>query len=189
MADPMTTVSVLREAMRRFVAERDWEQFHSPKNLVMGLSVEAAELMEHFLWVSNEESHQVVHDPARLGEVADEMADVALYLLALCNTLGIDLSEAIVAKIAKNAIKHGLEPKAEGGALTVSAEVVHGKLAVTVVDTGVGFARAATAGTGMGLQNIRERLKLIYGDAAELRIAGNAPSGTRVTIVVPYKAT
>ncbi len=67
--------------------------------------------------------------------------------------------------------------------------MVHGKLAVTVADTGVGFARAATAGTGMGLQNIRERLKLIYGEAAELRIAENTPSGTRVSIVVPYKAT
>jgi LytS/YehU family sensor histidine kinase len=67
--------------------------------------------------------------------------------------------------------------------------VVHGKLVVAVADTGVGFAQAATAGTGTGLSNIRERLKLIHGDAAELRIAANAPAGTRVTIVVPYKAT
>jgi hypothetical protein len=100
-----------------------------------------------------------------------------------------DFPPMMLQSLVENAIKHGLEPKAEGGALTVSAEVVHGKLAVTVADTGVGFARAATAGTGMGLQNIRERLKLIYGDAAELRIAQNTPSGTRVTIVVPYKAT
>src|SRR6266542_5300423 len=109
MADPLTTVSVLREAMRRFVAERDWEQFHSPKNLVMGLSVEAAELMEHYLWVSNEESHALVRDPARLDEVADEMADVALYLLALCNTLGIDLSDAITNKLVKTALKYPVE--------------------------------------------------------------------------------
>ena len=100
-----------------------------------------------------------------------------------------DFPPMMVQSLVENAIKHGLEPKAEGGALTVGAEVVHGKLAVTVADTGVGFARAATAGTGMGLQNIRERLKLIYGDAAELRIAENTPSGTRVSIVVPYKAT
>jgi len=60
---------------------------------------------------------------------------------------------------------------------------------VTVADTGVGFAQAATAGTGTGLTNIRERLKLIYGDAAELRITGNSPTGTRATIVVPYKVT
>jgi len=100
-----------------------------------------------------------------------------------------DFPPMMLQSLVENAIKHGLEPKAEGGALTVGAEVVHGKLAVSVADTGVGFARAATAGTGMGLQNVRERLKLIYGDAAELRIAENTPSGTRVSIVVPYKAT
>ena len=100
-----------------------------------------------------------------------------------------DFPPMMLQSLVENAIKHGLEPKAEGGALAVSAEVLHGKLAVTVADTGVGFARAATAGTGMGLQNIRERLKLIYGEAADLRIAENTPSGTRVSIVVPYKAT
>ena len=100
-----------------------------------------------------------------------------------------DFPPMMLQSLVENAIKHGLEPKAEGGSLTVSAEVAHGKLHVGVADTGVGFARAATAGTGTGLTNIRERLKLIYGGAAELRIAPNAPTGTRVTIVVPYKAT
>jgi len=65
--------------------------------------------MEHFLWVSNEESHALVRDPARLAEVADEMADVALYLLALCNTLGIDLSDAITNKLVKTALKYPVE--------------------------------------------------------------------------------
>ena len=100
-----------------------------------------------------------------------------------------DFPPMMLQSLVENAIKHGLEPKADRGSLTVSAEVAHGKLHVSVADTGVGFARAATAGTGTGLTNIRERLKLIYGDAAELRIAPNAPTGTRVTIVVPYKAT
>src|SRR5437667_6290100 len=100
-----------------------------------------------------------------------------------------DFPPMMLQSLVENAIKHGLEPKADGGSLTVSAEVAHGKLHVSVADTGVGFARAATAGTGTGLTNIRERLKLIYGDAAELRITPNAPTGTRVTIVVPYKAT
>jgi len=100
-----------------------------------------------------------------------------------------DFPPMMLQSLVENAIKHGLEPKADGGSLSVSAEVAHGKLHVSVADTGVGFARAATAGTGTGLANIRERLKLIYGDAAELRIAPNAPTGTRVTIVVPYKAT
>jgi hypothetical protein len=100
-----------------------------------------------------------------------------------------DFPPMMLQSLVENAIKHGLEPKSDGGSLSVSAEVAHGKLHVSVADTGVGFARAATAGTGTGLTNIRERLKLIYGDAAELRIAPNAPTGTRVTIVVPYKAT
>jgi NTP pyrophosphatase (non-canonical NTP hydrolase) len=109
MPDSTTTLAALKDAMRRFVAERDWEQFHSPKNLVMGLSVEAAELTEHFLWIDNEPSRRVVEDAAKMGEIADEMADVACYLLALSNTLGIDLSEAILAKLAKNALKYPVE--------------------------------------------------------------------------------
>jgi len=100
-----------------------------------------------------------------------------------------DFPPMMLQSLVENAIKHGLEPKADGGSLAVSAEVAHGKLHVSVADTGVGFAGAATAGTGTGLTNIRERLKLIYGDAAELRITPNTPTGTRVTIVVPYKAT
>ena len=100
-----------------------------------------------------------------------------------------DFPPMMLQSLVENSIKHGLEPKAEGGSITVNAEVIHGKLAVSVADTGVGFAKAPTAGTGTGLTNIRERLKLIYGDAAEMKIAENAPSGTRVTIVVPYKAT
>ncbi len=100
-----------------------------------------------------------------------------------------DFPPMMLQSLVENAIKHGLEPKAEGGTLTVRAEVAHGKLEVSVADTGVGFAQAPTAGTGTGLNNIRERLSLIYGNAAELRIAANSPTGTRVTIVVPYKAT
>jgi Histidine kinase len=95
----------------------------------------------------------------------------------------------MLQSLVENAIKHGLEPKPDGGALALSAEVVHGKLAVTVADTGVGFARAPTTGTGTGLNNIRERLQLLYAGAAELRITGNTPTGTRASIVVPYKAT
>ncbi|TAK51745.1 MAG: sensor histidine kinase [Betaproteobacteria bacterium] len=93
----------------------------------------------------------------------------------------------MLQSLVENAIKHGLEPKPEGGTLRVDAEVVHGRLEISVADTGVGFGRAATAGTGVGLANIRERLKLLYGGDAELRIADHAPSGTRVTVVVPYR--
>jgi NTP pyrophosphatase (non-canonical NTP hydrolase) len=109
MPDSITTVATLRDAMRRFVAEREWEQFHSPKNLAMGLAVEAAELMEHFLWIDSEASRAVTGDATKLGQIADEMADVACYLLTLSNTLGIDLSDAIVAKLAKTAAKYPVE--------------------------------------------------------------------------------
>ena len=109
MPDTTTTLETLKEAVRRFAVERNWEPFHSPKNLVMGMAVETAELMEHFLWVDCEESRRVAQDPARRSDIADEMADVACYLLNLSNVLGIDLSEAILAKIAKNAIKYPAE--------------------------------------------------------------------------------
>lgn len=92
----------------------------------------------------------------------------------------------MIQSLVENAIKHGLEPKPEGGLLSVKAEIVHGKLAVTVADTGLGFGKAATAGTGIGLNNIRERLKLLYGHKATLTVAENRPSGTVVTITVPY---
>ncbi len=101
--------------------------------------------------------------------------------------LSAEFPPMMIQTLVENAIKHGLEPKAEGGSLRVAAEVLHGKLAVTVADTGLGFGRAATAGTGVGLANIRERLQLLFGQKASLTVAENQPSGTRVTISVPYK--
>ncbi len=106
MTDRETAVAELREVVARFVREREWEQFHSPKNLAMALAVEAGELMEHFLWIDTEASRQVVADPARLEAVADEMADVACLLLSLCNSLGVDLSSSIERKMARNILKY-----------------------------------------------------------------------------------
>ena len=106
MPDTTTTLAALKDAMRQFVAERNWEPFHSPKNLSMGAAVEAAELMEHFLWMDNEASRQVASDAAKMAQIADEIADVACYLLAMGNTLGIDLSDAILGKLAKNGVKY-----------------------------------------------------------------------------------
>jgi Histidine kinase/Histidine kinase-, DNA gyrase B-, and HSP90-like ATPase len=102
--------------------------------------------------------------------------------------LSAEFPPMMIQSLVENAIKHGLEPKAEGGTLTVSAEIVHGRLAVIVADTGLGFGRADTAGTGIGLTNIRERLKLLYGDKASMVVADNLPSGTIVTLTVPYQA-
>ena len=101
--------------------------------------------------------------------------------------LSAEFPPMMIQSLVENAIKHGLEPKAEGGTLTVSAEIVHGRLAVTVADTGLGFGRADTAGTGIGLANIRERLKLLYGDKASMVVADNLPSGTIVTSPCPTR--
>jgi signal transduction histidine kinase len=92
----------------------------------------------------------------------------------------------MLQSLVENSIKHGLEPKPEGGSITVSADVVNGRLRVTVADTGLGFAAAARPGTGVGLGNVRERLAALYGGAARLSLEANTPSGTIVTIEVPY---
>ena len=102
--------------------------------------------------------------------------------------LSAEFPPMMVQTLVENAIKHGLEPKAEGGELVVKAEIVHGKLQVSVADTGLGFGRAATAGTGVGLANIRERLQLLYGAKATLTVAENPGGGTIVTITVPYRS-
>ncbi len=109
MADTNTTVADLCELVRQFVDERSWQPFHSPKNLAMGIAVEAAELMECFLWVDLPTSHEIAKDPRKREAIADEMADVACYLLNLSNVLGIDLSDALRTKIIKNALKYPAE--------------------------------------------------------------------------------
>jgi dCTP diphosphatase len=106
MSDATTTIAMLRSKVRFFNDQRHWEPFHSPKNLAMGLACEAAEIMEHFLWLDCEPSRQIVKDQAKLSAVADEVADVAVLLLNLTNALGLDLSDAIAEKMAKNAIKY-----------------------------------------------------------------------------------
>ncbi|MBV8037374.1 sensor histidine kinase [Roseateles sp.] len=102
--------------------------------------------------------------------------------------LSAEFPPMMIQGLVENAIKHGLEPKAEGGSLKVKAEILHGKLAVTVADTGLGFGRAATSGTGVGLANIRERLQLLHGSKASVTVTENQPSGTVVTITVPYRS-
>jgi len=101
--------------------------------------------------------------------------------------LSAEFPPMMIQTLVENAIKHGLEPKPEGGLLRVAAQIVHGRLQVTVTDTGLGFGRAATAGTGVGLANVRERLHLLYGPRAGLTVAENPAGGTAVTITVPYR--
>ncbi len=104
MNNDIHDLTSLRDALREFCAARDWHQFHTPKNLVMALSVEAAELVEHFQWSTADESLRP--DEAKRAEVADEIADVLIYLTELADVLDIDPIAAARAKIAKNAKKY-----------------------------------------------------------------------------------
>jgi dCTP diphosphatase len=104
--DASTTLAELRGVVREFVEERDWRQFHSPKNLSMSLAIEAAELMEHFQWIDVPESREAGKDPARLGAIGEELADVLCYALAMANELGLDVATIVREKMAKNALKY-----------------------------------------------------------------------------------
>jgi NTP pyrophosphatase (non-canonical NTP hydrolase) len=108
-SDNSTTIAELREIVRQFVNERDWRQFHAPKNLCMALAIEAAELMEHSQWLGVEESRSVASDPQRRAAVQEEIADVLCYTLALANELEIDLSQSLRAKMVRNAEKYPVE--------------------------------------------------------------------------------
>ena len=105
-SDSNTTIAELRQIVADFVAERDWSQFHSPKNVSMALAIEAAELMEHFQWLTTDESRRLAADPKKLAEVGEELADVIGYSFALANELGLDVSSTIRAKMIKNAQKY-----------------------------------------------------------------------------------
>lgn len=101
MADRLTE---LRDHLRAFARERDWDQFHSPKNLAMAMIVEAAELVEHFQWLTEAESKDIA--PEKLEQVSHEIADTFVYLLRMSDVLGIDLIDAANAKITLNAQKY-----------------------------------------------------------------------------------
>lgn len=107
MMDSTLDIGAIQAALRQFAAERDWEQFHSPKNLAMALTVEAAELLEVFQWLTEAQSREP--DAATWAAAAEEIADVQIYLLRLADRLNIDLPEAVVAKMAKNAERYPAE--------------------------------------------------------------------------------
>lgn len=105
MSEPLD-LDALRDALRRFAAERDWQPFHTPKNLSTALMVEAAELAEIFQWMTAEESCRVRDDPALRQRVGEEVADVLLYLVQVADHAGVDLAPAVRDKLARNALKH-----------------------------------------------------------------------------------
>lgn len=106
MSDDQTTVADLRKLVADFVTARDWQQFHTPKNLAMALAIEAAELMEHFQWLDQSESKAVALDATKRDAAGEELADVICYALAMANELGLDVADAMRDKMRKNALKY-----------------------------------------------------------------------------------
>jgi dCTP diphosphatase len=102
MTDHNTTLANLRRRVAEFVAARDWEQYHVPRNLSVAIGVEAAELMEHFQWLTHEQAAVAMQDEAKRAAVADELADVLIYGLSLANALDIDVSTAVLSKLERN---------------------------------------------------------------------------------------
>lgn len=104
--DDQATVADLRAAVHQFVSEREWQPFHSPKNLSGAIAIEAAELMEIFQWLTNEQSLQAAGEASIRQRTREELADVVIYCLALANILDIDLSQAVLEKMTRNAAKY-----------------------------------------------------------------------------------
>ncbi len=103
--DLQTPVGQLREMVAHFVAERDWHQFHAPKNISMALAIEAAELMEHFQWITVEASRANI-EPEKRAAIGEEIADVMCYAMALCNEMGFDVATLMREKMKKNVAKY-----------------------------------------------------------------------------------
>ncbi len=112
---PLVDVGKLQGELARFARERDWEQFHSPKNLVMALAGEVGELSELFQWLSEGASREVGRNAATSRPVRDELADVLFYLVRLATVLEVDLNEAAASKLRRNAEKYPVD-KARGNA-------------------------------------------------------------------------
>jgi NTP pyrophosphatase (non-canonical NTP hydrolase) len=106
MGDKDTTLADLKEMAREFRDRREWERFHTPKNLSMAVAIEAAELMEQFQWLTEEELSGLIENGSRVELISEELADVLIYALSLANSLEIDVASAVVRKLAKNADRY-----------------------------------------------------------------------------------
>ena len=109
MSDNKTTIHELKLIVESFVDEREWKQFHSPKNLAMSLSIEAAELMEIFQWLSLDQAQDVMKANETRDNAIDEIADILIYALAFCNRNKIDITDSIKKKMEKNTRKYPVE--------------------------------------------------------------------------------
>jgi len=111
--DSSTSVEDLKQRILAFAKERDWEQFHSPKNLSMAIAAEAAELMEHFLWTDSVHSIDKCQDPQKRQKIAEELADILIFSMEFANVAGMDIQSIISEKMEANARKYPVE-KAKG---------------------------------------------------------------------------
>lgn len=102
MSDKTTKVSQLKKIVGKFVRERDWEKFHSPKNLAMSITIEAAELMEIFQWFDPKEAASLLSKPEKAEHIKEELADILIYVISFCNLYKIDVSDIVAAKLQKN---------------------------------------------------------------------------------------
>jgi NTP pyrophosphatase (non-canonical NTP hydrolase) len=107
--DSNTTIQKLKELVNKFIQEREWEKFHNPKDLAEAICIEAAELLELFQWISQDEALKQLHDPSKLNQIGEELADILIYCLSLTNTANIDIANAVINKLKKNSIKYPVE--------------------------------------------------------------------------------
>lgn len=115
--DENTTIKDLKLMIREFVQKRDWQKFHTPRNLAESISIESAELLEIFQWFLKEDSSKIKQDPTRQERIRDELADILIYSLSLSNVMEIDITETIKGKLTKNENRYpvskfkGINPK------------------------------------------------------------------------------
>jgi dCTP diphosphatase len=103
--DADISIDKLRTSVQNFIAERDWDRYHTPKNLSMSIAIEAAELMEHFQWVTNRQSLAMIQDDPTRAQVVDELSDILIYCLSFANKIDVNISHAILEKLKRNEIR------------------------------------------------------------------------------------
>lgn len=114
--DSKTTIADLKKLVTKFRDDRDWKKFHNPKDLSMSVSIEANELLELFQWKDEKQIAEALREPAKFQDVKDEIADIVVYCIDMCDVLGIDLSQAVEGKIKKNEAKYPID-KAKGNSI------------------------------------------------------------------------
>ena len=109
MNDSVSTINILKQEVQAFIDERDWQQFHSPKNIAMSIAIESAELMELFQWDTTEQSNDALRNEELRNEIKHELADIFSYVLDMAHVLHIDISESLMDKLQKNREKYPIE--------------------------------------------------------------------------------